>query len=107
MDKHLPLENVSAGVPQGSVLGPLLFWIYINDIPEEIKSICKIFADDTSPFSIVKKDKLSQNNLNSDLKRISEWAHKLKMLVNPDPRKQTTGLFFKETKSGQSFITCI
>ena len=53
-------EKVLAGVPQGSVLGPLLFLIYINDIPEGIKSICKIFADDTSLFSIVKKNELSQ-----------------------------------------------
>ena len=58
-------EKVLAGVPQGSVLGSLLFLIYINDLPEGIKSICKIFPDDTSHFSIVKKDKLSQNNFNS------------------------------------------
>ena len=47
-------EKVFAGLFQGSVLGPLLFLIYINNIPEGIKLICKIFVDDTSLYSIVK-----------------------------------------------------
>ena len=47
--------KVLAVVPLGSVLGPPSFLIYINDIPEGIKSICKIFADGTPLFSIVKK----------------------------------------------------
>ena len=42
--------NVTAGVPRGSALGPILFLIYINDLPDEITSSCKIFADDTSLF---------------------------------------------------------
>ena len=71
-----------ADVPKGSVLGPLLFLIYINDIPKGIKSIYKMFADGTSLFSIAKKDALSQNKLSSDLKKVSEWAHKWKMLFN-------------------------
>ena len=93
-----------AGVPQGSVLGPLLFLIYINDISEGIKSICKIFTDDTSLFSIVKKKQLSQNNLNSDLKKISEWAHQWKMLFNPHHRKQATEVYFSRKLNHDRFL---
>ena len=45
------MEKINSGVSQGSVLGPLLFLIFINDLPDGITSICKIFADDTSLFS--------------------------------------------------------
>ena len=44
-------QNVYAGVPQGSVLGPLLFLIDIYGLPDGLTSLCKIFADDTSLFS--------------------------------------------------------
>ena len=47
-------KNILAGVPLGSVLGALLFLIYVNDLPNGIESICKIFADNTSLFSKVK-----------------------------------------------------
>ena len=61
---------VLAGVPQGSILGPLLFLVYINDLPNELKSNGKFFADDMSLFSIVKDKQEKANILNHDLSLI-------------------------------------
>ena len=67
-------KNILAGVPQGSVLGPILFLIYINDLPDGIKSFCKIFVDDTSLFSKDKDKNCSTVELNNALRIISNWA---------------------------------
>ena len=91
---------VLAGVPQGSILGPLLFLIYINDLPNELKSNAKLFADDTSLFTIVKDENESANILNNDLSLISKWAFNWKMLFNPDPSKPAHDSFvFKKEES--------
>ena len=57
----LELREIISGVPQGSMLGPPLFLIYIYDLPGDISSLCKIFADDTSLFSKVHNTKKSVN----------------------------------------------
>ena len=72
-------RKINSGVPQGSVLGSLLFLIYINDLPDEIMSICKIFAEDTSLFSKILNTRNSQNALNSDWEIIKNWAYQWKM----------------------------
>ena len=63
---------VKAGVPQGSISGPLFFLIYINDLSGNITSTAKLFADDTSLFTVVHDPNTSANELNKDLQKISE-----------------------------------
>ena len=94
---------LTAGVPQDSVLGPLLFLIYINDLPDEITSSCKIFADDTSLFSKIENKSYSNFQLNKDLETIGKWAFQWKMLFNSDPvNKQWKYLFHK---NGTTYFT--
>ena len=96
-------RKINSGVPQGSVLGPLLFLIYINDLPDGITSICKIFADDTYLFSKVQEINRSANELNCDLEKVSNWAYQWKMQFNPDPNKQANEVIFSRKSNSNSF----
>ena len=87
-------SEIESGVPRGSVLGPLLFLIYINDLERNVKSNIKFFVDDTMLFSIVKGPVISDDDLNHDLDSIHQWVHQWKMEFNPDPTKQATEVLF-------------
>ena len=89
---------ILSGVPQGSVLGPLLFLIFINDLEAGIISQIKFFADDTSLYSVVKDPEISARELNHDLEVINNWAKQWKMSFNPDPTKPANEILFSHKR---------
>ena len=94
---------MNASVPQGSILGPLLFLISINDLPNGLQPNSKLFADDTSLFSTVQDITTSTVSLNYDLSKISDWIVQWKMNFNPDPCKQAQELLFSRKTSSKAY----
>ena len=78
-------------MPQGSILGPLLFLIYINDFVRNINSSIRLFADDTSLDIIVENPIQAATILNSDLSQIYTWASNWLVTLNPS---KTESLLF-------------
>ena len=76
-DKTSQWVTISAGVTQGSILGPLFFLAYINDLTTDLKCNVKLFADDTSLFSVAQYPNC--------------WAYDWRMSFNPDPPKPRSG----------------
>ena len=78
-----PARKVSVGVPQGSILGPLLFAIYINDLPKVLRNTTvTLFADDTAIYCSSQSARDLQTMLNQDLDRLAQWLYEHKLTLN-------------------------
>ena len=74
-------RDVLSGIPQGSVIGPILFVIFINDMPLEIKqNFCKLFADDCKLYGIKNED--GENSMQSDLSNMELWSERWQLSFN-------------------------
>ena len=78
---------INAGMPQGSVLGPLLFLVYIKDIVDVVNGGIKLFADDTVLHITVGDNNAAAESLNDDLHNILLWAQKWSVSFSPEKRK--------------------
>ena len=98
---------VTSGVPQGSVLGPVLFLIYINDIDHGLSNWILKFADDTKIFGVVTNIEESRV-MQDDLNKLLKWSEEWQMLFNNDKckvmhfgKKQSFQLLFEEPSANQ------
>ena len=74
---------VTSGVPQGSVIGPILFLVYINDLPAKLQSKVRLFADDTIVYMAVTNE-TDAAVLQKDLKLLEEWENRSQMSFHLD-----------------------
>ena len=103
-DQRSKWSNISAGVPQGSILGPLLFLIYIDGLSDNWNSNPKLFADDTSLFFVVHDINQSGIKLNDDLGKINNRAFQWKMGSDPDIKKQEQKVIFSRKLRSQIIL---
>ncbi len=90
---------LQAGVPQGSVLGPFLFLVYVNDIADELDCLTRLFADDSS-LGLASHDRLIiERELNLNLERLRAWAKRWLITFNPD---KTEAIIFSFQKNVDS-----
>ena len=72
-DNSSEWEDVTSSVPQGSVLGPLLFTIFINDLPDKVKNECRLYADDSKLIGVIEKDK-DVIDIQKDIDNLQNWV---------------------------------
>ncbi|KAK6167371.1 hypothetical protein SNE40_021416 [Patella caerulea] len=97
-------QNVTSGIPQGSVLGPILFVIYINDMPDCVLAPTYLFADDTKIYAEI-KNKDDSNSLQYDLDKLQQWSNKWLLRFHPNKCKvvRVTNKKFKEEQTTQEY----
>jgi hypothetical protein len=101
---------VSSGIPQGSVLGPLLFVVYINDLPAQCQNTVKLFADDTKVFTRSDNDDAIQS-LQEDLDSMQEWSDQWLLRFHPEKchvvklghKKSDAVYHMKGKKNGEAY----
>lgn len=82
-DEHSSWVHVKSGIPQGSVLGPILFVIFINDMPNVVDCMIQLFADDAKLFTNVNiRDEMSGKSLQNDINSLSAWSEKWQLPFN-------------------------
>ena len=99
-DKKSNIKFISKGVPQGSILGPLLFLIYINDLAKCTNLFTLLFADDTSFIIQEKNINEKIKILNIELKKISYWFRTNELSLHPD---KTKFMIFTKNESNIDF----
>ena len=105
------LLDIYLGVPQGSILGPFLFLVYINDLPDASNYITKLFADDTCLVFSANNLKELQTRINFEMKKVEDWmsGNKLSlnhtktnfMLINKKGKQSAINLYINNTKIKQ------
>ena len=100
---YLGNQLIKAGVPQGSVLGPLLFLLYINDLTQVTRANIKLFADDTSLYVEFDNPDAAANVLNVDLQNIQNWAQQWLIKFSAPKTKMMTCSYKKNNYPTVSF----
>ena len=79
-------HDVTSGIPQGSVLGPIMFVSFINDLPDIVDSTVYLFADDTKIFNVISEQK-NKDTLQRDLQKLTEWSNTWLLRFHPEKCK--------------------